>query len=173
MRERAGRQSQAHLVYRYLRLHNRHNGRGCRCLQDTILGCNIWRNWRELALKPSPSAIGCRPSARRRVSFGNSQGRSCGSERARCFAATGTRQIPTITNSAQSQPEEGRENNSATSAISTASPALGTTWDQPNPSRAWLEIRRLIYDPTCRPCPSRSKPLILRCPLTSGFLLGL
>lgn len=54
--------------------------------------------------------------------------------------------------------------------ISTASPAPGTTRDQPNPSRAWLEIGRLIYDPTSRPCLARGKPLILRCLLTSGFL---
>lgn len=44
-------------------------------LLDTRLGRSIWRSWRELASKPSPSAIGCRPSARSSALFGDSQGR--------------------------------------------------------------------------------------------------
>jgi hypothetical protein len=75
--------------------------------------------------------------------------------------------------STQSPPHEDHGHHGrtcATRSISTAAPAMAASWDQLNPSRAWLKIERLIYDPTSRPCLARGKPLVLESLLTSGFL---
>jgi hypothetical protein len=148
VRERAGRQSHQHREHLHVRIQPSQVARreGRLYLQDTRLGRSFWRSWRELALKPSPSAIGCRPSARSSALFGDSQGRIG------CFTDRDSPNPHHFLARVQSQRHEDRECNSATSSISTASPALGTARDQSNPSRAWLGIGCLIYDPISRPC---------------------
>lgn len=149
VRDGAGRQSHQHCDYLHARVQPSQVAQRERrlYLHDTRLGRSIWRSWRELALKPSPSAIGCRPSARSSALFGHSQGRIG------CFTDRGLAKSPPLVAPDQSQRREDKRD-SATSSISTTSPALGRTRDQSNPSRAWLGIGWLIYDRQAAPaCP--------------------
>lgn len=84
--------------------------------------------------------------------LGNSfRGVAAGSERARCFVRQGLSPIPHHRPPCPITALCHGQHGSATTSNSTASTAQDAAREQPNPSRAWLGIARLIYDPTCLP----------------------